>query len=360
MLIAPDFFRHARSCTTFCLSLLLVACASSAGVQKNFSAAAKRYIQTGEWEKAYRTLEDALGSPESAIRLSAYDMIAANQELRMAAVHTFSVESLEKTFQAWDTLTAKDLENVRLIWFGKFASDEEIWQARNNLESVYANQYERKVALVESRRTGANSLIVDDAIFGQLVEADRLKFKAMYPSMQIIPFGSVGITRSSQIIDRSVAESSAGSRVGSAVAQAAYIDRSIGRYSYSALGQLSAGLLGGIIGSAYNTPAQNRFIINYGVELRDGTIRGVLKSSTDGIASPVGQCVYTTDMLIAPRYLCTDTIVGFIERAKRQNLTAGSAGATEDQEKVSCKVDKIGVIQLDTQACQKLGGRVTD
>ena len=151
--------------------------------------------------------------------------------------------------------------------------------------------------------------------------------------------------------------SNAGSQRGSAAAQAAYIDRAFSRYSYSALGQLSAGLLGGVIGSSFNTSPQAKFLINYGVELRDGTIKGILISSSDGISAPTGQCVFINDLAEAPRYLCNDSIIGFIERAKRQTSNANSADVAKVQERINCKIDVVGTIQLNAEDCKKLNGK---
>lgn len=340
------------------LSVLLTGCASSMGAQKNFSEEAKRYIQNGEWEKGYRTLEDALGSSESAIRLAAYDLIVANQELRIAALETFSTISLSKTFASFDSSTANSLESVRLEWYAKFASDEELLKAQSNLEVAYAEANRRKSSLADARRNGLDALVVDDAIFGQLVSVDQIRFRTMYPNMLVIPFDSVGIIRTHQVIDKSTTGSSAGSQLGSAVAQAAYIDRSFSRYNYSALGQLSAGLLGGLIGSSLNTTPQSRYLINYGVELRDGTIKGVLKSSSDGMVAPTGQCIFTNDVQEAPKYLCNDNFAAFIERAKRQGLLTNKSEVGKPQDKVDCKIDVVGTLKLDREACQKSNGTV--
>jgi hypothetical protein len=117
-------------------------------------------------------------------------------------------------------------------------------------------------------------------------------------------------------------------------------------------------LIGGLIGSSLNTSPQSRYLINYAVELRDGTIKGVLKLSSDGIAAPTGQCVFANDMQEAPKYLCNDNIAAFIERAKRQGLAGSNSEASKFQEKVNCKIDIVGTIKLDRETCQKSNGIV--
>lgn len=336
----------------------LMGCASSAGVQKDFTGDAKIYIQKREWEKAYRTLEDALGSSEAATRLSAYDLIAANPHIKDAARQTFSAAALSRTFSAYDPVTASGLENVRLQWYAKFASDAELLEAQSNIDVALNEANRKRASLVDARRSGPNDLIVDDSVFGQLTEGDRIKFKAMYPTMQVIPHDSVGIIRTHQVIDKSTLGSSAGAQLGSAVAQAAYIDRSFGNRNYSALGQLSAGMLGALIGSTLNTSPQSRYLINYGVELRDGTMKGVLKLSSDGIAAPAGQCVFSGDIEEAPRYLCNDSIAAFIARAKRQAPAINVIEAGKPRDLVNCKIDGIGALRLSEADCRKSNGAV--
>jgi outer membrane lipoprotein SlyB len=341
-------------------ALLLNGCAAPMSVQKNFLEDAGLHISRSDWEKAYRTLEDALGSTESGTRLAAYDLISAYPEIQAAAARTFSKESLLITFNSYDQLTAYEIESVRLSWYVKFASESEVFTAQSTLEAVKAEENQRASKLAYARRLGLDSLVVDEGIFGQLVEEDQKKFRKQYPTMQVIPYDSVGIVRSHQIIDKSTTGSLAGSQLGSAVAQAAYIDRSFKRYNYSALGQLGAGLLGGVLGASMNTAPESRYLINYSVEFRDGSIRGVIKSSRDGIAAPSGQCVFTNDIQEAPRYLCADTITAFIDRARRVGSAADNNGSGKLKEKVSCKIEVVGTITLDKDACQKTGGVVVE
>lgn len=282
--------------------------------------------------------------------------MVANPSIRTAAAETFSQKALTKTFAAYDPFTAYEIENVRLTWYAKIASDIEVSAARENLDSMKAATNQKIASLLAARSSGLDILIVDDVTFGQLLEEDQKRFKVLYPTMQVIPFDSVGVIRTFQIINRSTAGSNAGSQLGSAVAQAAYIDRSFDRYNYSALRQLSAGLLGGILGSSLNTAPEFRFIINYSVEFRDGSIRGLLKSSSDGIAAPTGQCVFSSDIQEAPRYLCGDSLAAFIARAKRIGLAGNHDAAGKIIDKVNCKLDVIGIIKLDREACEKSNG----
>lgn len=354
----PKTKPHSIYFVTFTVALLL-GCSSAMGFQKNFIDDAKRYIERSEWEMAYRTLEDALGSTESRLRLLAYDLISTNPKIKLAADETFSKNSLLKTFVAFGPSTAYQIESVRLNWYAKFASASELLAAQENLEAVKATTNIQKISSVaEIRRSGSEILIVEAAVFTRLLAQDQVKFKTMYPALQVIPSDSVGIIKSHQIVDRSIPGSGVGSQLGSTFAQAAYIDKSFSNSNYSAVGQIGAGLLGGLLGSVLNTSPETRFLINYSVEFGDGSVRGVLKSSSDGISAPTGQCVFTIDMLEAPRYLCGDSLAAFIDRATRVASVFDQRATTSALEKVNCQIQSVGVIKLNLDDCQKSNGVV--
>ena len=187
MIIFLPFKDVTKVFATVLFSLLLTGCAFSVGAQKNFTTDAKRSIQLAEWEKAYRTLEDALGSTDPNTRLAAYDLITSTPEIKRAADKTFSLESLTSTFDQFDIFTANELEKVRLSWYSKFASDEDISSAEKNLSLAYRGASERKLALTEARRSGVGKLLVDEVIFRQLAAVDQQKFRTLYPMMTVLP-----------------------------------------------------------------------------------------------------------------------------------------------------------------------------
>jgi hypothetical protein len=55
-------------------------------------------------------------------------------------------------------------------------------------------------------------------------------------------------------------------------------------------------------------------------------------------------------------YLCSDSLTAFIDRAKRVGLAGNSGGLSKLSEKVNCKIDVVGTIKLDNEACQKSNG----
>ena len=338
--------------------LVFTGCAS--GTRKDFTGDATRFINLGDWDKAYRSLEDGLGSNESATRLAAYDLIVLHPELKLAASRSFEPLSLEKTFTAFDPVSANAVETVRLAWYEKFASDDDVARARTNIEAALVNANKPRAALLAARQNIGKGLIVDDAIFDQLDNADRETFRGLYPTMQVIPSKSVGKVISHQVLDKSKPGSTSGSQLGAAVGQSAYIDHAFSQRSYSAVGQLSAGLLGAMIGSSFDKAAESKFLVNYGIELTDGTVKAVLLTSSDGIAAPIGQCVFIADAVEAPSYLCADSIVKFIERVKQMKSAEGSPAKSKSEDHVSCTIDSVGAIKLSREDCRRLKGEVVE
>ena len=46
--------------------------------------------------------------------------------------------------------------------------------------------------------------------------------------------------------------------------------------SYLAVGQIEVGLVGAIVGSSLDRSAETRFLINYGVQFMDGSVKAIL------------------------------------------------------------------------------------
>lgn len=331
----------------------LAGCATS-GDHKDFIGDARRYHQAGEYDKAYRSVEDGLDATDSATRLASYDFIVAHPELRVAAGSSFEPAALEKTFSSFDPSTARALEQVRLSYFAKFALDDEISRAKANIDSAYLKANSGQAAVIAARQSGGQILLVNEAVFAQLSSDDQDKIRIGQPSMQVVPMRSVGTLVSHQIVDTSKPGTTAGSQLGSAIAQAAYIDQArIG--NYSAVTQIGAGLVGALVGSSLDQSAQKGFLINYGIKLIDGSVKSILTRSVDGIAAPIGQCVFVDDATEAPPYLCADNLVSFLQRAMTLNADKGGKGRGTH---VVCQVSAVGAIQLSREDCSKLGGQV--
>lgn len=331
----------------------LAGCASS-GNQKDFIADARRYYQAGEYDKAYRSVEDGLEAIDSATRLVSYDFIVERPELQVAAERSFEPAALERTFSSFDPSTARSLEQVRLSYFAKFALDDKVSRAKANIDSAYLKANSGRAAVTAARQSSGQILLVNEAVFVQLSSEDQDKIRIGQPSMQVVPMQSIGTLISHQVVDTSKPGTTVGSQLGSAFAQAAYIDQArLG--NYSAVTQVGAGLVGALIGSSLDQSAQKGFLINYGIKLIDGSVKAILTRSADGIAAPIGQCVFVDDATEAPPYLCADNLVSFLQRARTLNANNGSKGRGAH---VVCQVSGVAAIQLSREDCSKLGGQV--
>lgn len=333
--------------------VLLAGCASS-GTQKDFIGDTRRLYLSGEYDKAYRSLEDGLEATDSATRLASYDFLVAHPELRLAAARSFEPVALERTFSSFDPSTARSLEQVRLSYFSKFALDDEVSRATINIDSAYLKANSEKAAVTAARLSSSETLLVNEAVFVQLSSEDQDKIRAGQPSMQVVPMQAVGTLVSHQIVDMSKPGTTIGTQLGSAIAQAAYIDQA--RFgNYSAVTQIGAGLVGAVIGSSLDKSAQKGFLINYGIKLMDGSVKAILNRSVDGIAAPIGQCVFVSDATEAPPNLCADNLVSFLQRAQSLNADKGGRGRGAQ---IVCQVSGVGKIQLSRADCSKLGSPV--
>ncbi len=112
-----------------------------------------------------------------------------------------------------------------------------------------------------------------------------------------------------QAVDRSTPGTNSGAALGGLVGGAAYIDRSFkGNNNYSALTHLGVALLGGMIGSALDRPAQALYQFRYAVRLGSGAIVYQDAFSGDAFRHPVGICVsMPTVSVLAEQHLCTHT-----------------------------------------------------
>ena len=340
---------------SFSLTTLLGACASP---QLDYKSEVTRRMTAGNWVLAYASIEVALGAEESAMRLWAYDLIVANQPLRAAATASFSEEAMKKAFMLNDPITAAGVLEYRLSLYQKYASDEEVEIAKSNIQREFKSSNAARMTLLGARRGNANSLIVTDLVFNQLNSDDQSQLRALYPQVLLIPQKSIGKISSVQIIDKSRPGSTSGSQLGSALGQAAYIDRALSGRSYSAVGQIGAGIVGAALGSSLNKSPSQHFIFNYGVQLADGSVTGVVIDSSDSISAPVGQCVFVADAQEAPGYLCSDSVVGFLERAAKSNQRNSNSAKQITRSGVKCRISAGATLTLTTDECKRLDGEV--
>jgi hypothetical protein len=336
--------------------VLLGGCVSAPS--KTYIEDTKNQVKSMNWERGYRDLEDALTSENSALKKEALDLVKEYPSIRLAAVNSFTPTTLRESFKNWGLESGFIREKERLKYFSSFATPEEVITAANNIDKVYRDTINIRSVDSAAQRTLGKGLLVNNFVFKKLAVSDQESFNQKYPLMEVFDIASAGKVASYQIINRSIARSDAGSRLGSTIGQAAYIDTAIPSRNYSALGQVGAALIGAAIGESLNRLEEKRFIINYGVQLIDGTIKTIPFATSDESASSVGQCVWTSNISEAPAYICSDTLVGFLGRAKlsliAESITAGSL------DQVKCRIGGLGVVAVLADDCKALKGTISD
>lgn len=187
-----------------------------------------------------------------------------------------------------------------------------------------------------------------------------------------------GVIIDNQGVNESTAGSSAGSNLGQALANAAYVDRSFRDGNYSAKGQLGAILLGGIIGSALDTAPVSRFHYRYTVRLGNGNIRYVDEVASDPFRHPIGICVnLPTITVAADQQLCTQdlhwlrtnylavadvapslqrgSVQPYIRSVSQETATPAEAASTQ---LIECKISSLAPVRTTVEKCRLTNGTV--
>jgi len=141
------------------------------------------------------------------------------------------------------------------------------------------------------RRAKDQGIDADPEALARLREQSRAQDKLAVAEARAYSSRSVGRIVDVQVVPHGIPRSNVGSALGSATAQAGYIDNTIlGSNNYSAMGQVGAGVLGAIIGSAFDQSAQSWYAVHYWIDFGNGP-REVPVSSYSPIYAPKGTCV---------------------------------------------------------------------
>lgn len=123
--------------------------------------------------------------------------------------------------------------------------------------------------------------------------------------VELYEHGTFGLVIDAQGADRSDPGTNAGALLGSVGAQAAYIDRAFsGSNNYSALTQLGMGILGGVLGSALDRPASQKYQFRYALRLSNGEIQYADAMSSDPFRHPPGVCLSLPDLRPMAQTVC--------------------------------------------------------
>ena len=161
---------------------------------------------------------------------------------------------------------------------------------------------------VEAPAAQGPQIIIVRSIWALMTEDERERLSKSY-LVGVRDGQDFGVIMDAQTVDQSTAGNNAGSALGAAVGNAAYIDRSFRPGgNYSATTQLAAGLVGAAIGSSLNQAPSARFRTRYAVRLADGNIRYAEIVQSDPFRHPMGVCLDTVLLQLPDQSTCTQTL----------------------------------------------------
>jgi hypothetical protein len=189
---------------------------------------------------------------------------------------------------------------------------------------------------------------------------------------------SFGVILDNQGVNESTPGTTSGAELGSALASATYIDRSINHQNYSAKSHLGAAILGGLLGSTLDKPAVQQFHYRYAVKFLNGNVRYFDVVSADPFRHPAGVCVTVPEVALAPdQSLCAQTLANFRTTYLDAKLPTGAPAATQTNaepataaaapgapaggaELVSCKIGTVAPVRTSAQKCALINGRIVN
>ena len=199
--------------------------------------------------------------------------------------------------------------------------------------------------------------------------------------VEVAPLNSFGTIIDNQGVNESTPGTNSGAALGSAVANAAYVDTALRGGDYSAKTQLGALIVGGLLGSSLDSKGSSRHHQRYAVRLGDGNIQYFDQVSSDPFRHPVGVCVTVPNVSIAAdQQLCSQSVAHlrarFLEQSTMEPPTKAIAvttvvspkssetpalpnapAATESTELVNCKLNSLAPVRTSVEKCNLINGR---
>lgn len=120
----------------FTLNIFAVGCASPAS--PSYLERAQESISKGNFEIAYRLMEDVFLSGNTETRKRAMALYESDKNLSIAARLTFSEDKLLKSISSYGLTSSYDLELRRLGLYKEVAASSEYVEARTIFEEIYA------------------------------------------------------------------------------------------------------------------------------------------------------------------------------------------------------------------------------
>lgn len=208
------------------------------------------------------------------------------------------------------------------------------------------------------------TLPVPEEAWTSLSPAEKSIIQEQY-LIESVPANSYGLLIDNQGVDRSTPGSNAGTALGSAAAQTAYLDRAINHGNYSAKTQLGVAIIGALVGASFDQPGQLRYQIRYAVKLADGTINYHDIVSAEPFRHPAGACVMIPSIdLAGNQNLCTITAESLRQKyISRDESTPKSTDTSLTRPKsatemITCKIGTQSPVSTSLEKCNLINGKV--
>lgn len=231
-------------------------------------------LRKGRLEAAYRFLED----PPPNRKTEVIQIFRDRPDVIAAGAATFTPDALKQSVQTYGRQESFKIERKRMEMLREYAGPTHLEPA----ELSFTNEFGAELA--EFYKDQAERTRVSN-----LPQAEQNQYWAdRYRKWQesVTTYGRV---MSAQLINESQHGTNAGAQLGALTSQAAYIDsRNI--YNYSAMGQLQAGLIGGMLGGMLDRRPLAAFRKVYFLKSGEETKRIDLVDGSQ-VLFPIGACI---------------------------------------------------------------------
>lgn len=271
-------------------SFLVIGCASS----QNFIGYKSRVLEKN-WSAAYETLESILEKNPTNENIDyAKSELENNKDLMNYADYIFSEEYL----QFWQD-RAQDLSIPRKR-LDFYCSVSEINKCRHKAELI--DRVEKSFK---------QKLYALDADYEKLDSNQKQSLNFLY-SVRLIKSEKIGFIVDKQVEDNSVAATTSGAMLGSALASSAYIDKSIKSrsFNYSSKKHLAAEIAGAALGSSFDIEETRRYRVRYTIKSIKGDFIYYDEISGSSIGHSIGVCFDADRNVVINTSFCESKSLG--------------------------------------------------
>lgn len=231
--------------------------------------------------------------------------------------------------------------------------------------------------LVLSTAAGQEMLRVSKSAWSSLSPTEQAAIQARRV-VEVREPNTYGVIIDNQGVNESTPGTRSGSTIGSAIAEAAYIDRALKPgNNYSAKNQVAASLLGAIVGSTLDKPPVQQFHFRYAIQRGDGEVQFLDSIQSSAFRLPSGLCVSIPEVVQLSQAVCNATAAdlrrehmplgaqGGASARPNENISGNelSTSSTRDAAPmpasvVSCKLGNLQPITTTTDKCRSIGGTI--